>query len=44
MSIDSLDRLAATGELRTFRVGTARFISTAELERFIREREAEAQG
>lgn len=42
MSRDTFDRLAATGALRTYKVGFARFVSMRELERFIAEREAEA--
>ncbi len=39
-SRDTIDRLVASGALRSFKVGSARYISTAELERFVREREA----
>lgn len=39
-SRDTIDRLCQTGELRSFKVGTARYISARELERFVSEREA----
>ena len=38
-SKDTLERLISRGELRSFKVGAARFISTEELRRFVRERE-----
>lgn len=42
-SRDTVDRMIARGELRSFKVGPqVRFVSRAELERFVREREAEA--
>ena len=41
-SRDTVDRLWQSGELRSFTVGRARYISMRELERFIAEREAEA--
>lgn len=40
VSRDTLDRLIARGELRSFKVGAARFVSTAELARFVAERES----
>lgn len=43
VSRDTVDRLCQTGELLSFTVGRARFISARELERFIAEREAEAR-
>jgi len=42
-SRDTIFKLLATGQLRGFKIGAARFISAAELERFIREREEESQ-
>lgn len=41
-SRDTVDRLIGRGELRSFKVGEARFISADELARFITEREAAA--
>lgn len=41
-SRDTIFRLLATGELKGFRVGAARFISADELREFIRAREAQA--
>lgn len=38
-SRDTVFRLLAAGKLRSFRINTARFVSAAELERFVRERE-----
>ncbi|MCA9831526.1 MAG: helix-turn-helix domain-containing protein [Dehalococcoidia bacterium] len=38
-SRDTIDRLCASGELKSFKIGTARYISAAELERFVAERE-----
>lgn len=40
-SRDTIDRLIASGLLRSFKIGAARYISTAELERFVREREGQ---
>ena len=39
VSIDTLDRWIQRGELRSFKIASAVFISASELERFIRERE-----
>jgi excisionase family DNA binding protein len=39
VSRDTLERLIARGELRSFTVGRRRFISAAELDDFIRRRE-----
>ncbi len=41
-SDDLIHKLLANGELRGFKVGSARFISAQELERFIAQREAQA--
>lgn len=38
-SLDTIDRLIARGELRGFKVGAARFVSSDELREFIRSRE-----
>lgn len=38
-SRDTVDRLCQSGALRSFTVGSARFISAKELERFVAERE-----
>lgn len=43
VSRDTLDRLWQNGELATFTVGRARFISARELQRFVDDREAEAR-
>jgi excisionase family DNA binding protein len=43
VSRDTLDRICQRGDLKSFTVGRARFISARELERFIAEREAEAR-
>ncbi len=43
ISRDTLDRLIASGDLKFFTVGRARFVSAKELERFISDREAEAR-
>ena len=40
-SRDTLDRLIKAGQLRSFKIGAARYISLEELRRFIRQREAE---
>ncbi|MCC6961606.1 MAG: helix-turn-helix domain-containing protein [Dehalococcoidia bacterium] len=42
-SRDTADRLWQRGELRSWTIGTARFVSVAELQRFIAEREAQAE-
>ncbi len=39
LSRDSLERLIARGELRSYKVGTSRFVSVAELQSFIARRE-----
>jgi excisionase family DNA binding protein len=39
-SRDTVDRLISRGELKSFKLGASRFISSAELDRFIRENEA----
>ncbi|MBE0610073.1 MAG: helix-turn-helix domain-containing protein [Dehalococcoidia bacterium] len=41
-SRDTIDRLCATGELKSFKIGMARFVAVSELERFIAERQAAA--
>lgn len=43
VSRDTLDRMWQSGDIVSFTVGRARFISARELERFIAEREAEAR-
>ncbi|MCC6269624.1 MAG: helix-turn-helix domain-containing protein [Dehalococcoidia bacterium] len=43
LSRDTFDRLCAAGELLSYKVGAARFVSRRELERFVAEREAEAR-
>lgn len=40
----SFFNLLKRGEIRTFRIGSRRFVSRAELMRFVAEREAKAQG
>lgn len=42
-SRDTVDRLIASGELRSWKIGRARFVSASEIERFMAEREAEAR-
>ena len=42
-SRDTVDRLCQAGELLSFKLGAARYISAKELERFIAEREAAAR-
>ena len=42
VSRDTLDRICQSGDLKSFTVGRARFISTHELARFVAEREAAA--
>lgn len=42
-SRDTIDRMCERGELRSWTIGRARYISVRELERFIAEREAEAR-
>ncbi len=44
LSRDTFDRLCAAGKLKSYKVGTARFVSMRELERFVAEREAEGRG
>lgn len=41
-SDDTVGRLIASGALRSFLIGRARFVSALELARFVAEREAEA--
>jgi excisionase family DNA binding protein len=41
-SRDTVERAIAAGDLKSFLINRARFISARELERFIAEREAEA--
>jgi excisionase family DNA binding protein len=41
-SRDMIFKLLASGELKSWKLGAARLISTDELRRFIREREQEA--
>lgn len=41
VSRDTFDRLCANGELTSYKVGAARFVSMRELERFVAEREAQ---
>ena len=43
MSRDTIFRLLAAGAIRGFKVGSARLISADELQRYVREREAEAE-
>lgn len=43
VSDDTLARMIARGEIRSYTVGRARFISMTELRRFVAEREAEAR-
>jgi len=43
ISRDTVERLIAKGDLKSFKVGSRRFISAVELQRFIRERETEAE-
>lgn len=43
ISDDTLSRLIAKQEIRSFTVGRARFVSMAELQRFVADREAEAK-
>ena len=43
VSRDTLDRMWQSGDIVSFTVGRARFISARERERFIAEREAEAR-
>jgi excisionase family DNA binding protein len=43
VSRDTLDRMWQNGELLSFTVGRARFISAKELERFVSDREAAAR-
>lgn len=43
LSRDTLERLWQRGELATFTIGRARFISARELDRFIAEREEDAR-
>jgi len=43
VSRDTVDRLWQRGELTTWKIGTGRYVSVAELQRFIREREAQAE-
>lgn len=40
-SRDTIERLWRSGELKSFTVGRARYISARELERFVAEREAQ---
>lgn len=39
-SRDTIERLWRSGELRSFKIGTARYISASELDRFVRAKEA----
>lgn len=39
-SRDTVDRLITRGELKSFKVGAGRFVSQAELARFVADREA----
>ena len=42
VSRDTLERLFRKGEVKSFKIGASRFVSTEELQRFIRNREEEA--
>ena len=42
LSRDTLERLIARGEIKSWKIGSARLISDEELRRFIREREQAA--
>ena len=41
-SDDTVARLIASGDLASFKIGAGRFVSVAELERFVRAREEAA--
>jgi excisionase family DNA binding protein len=38
-SRDTVERLISRGELRSFKIGASRYVSTDELRRFVRDRE-----
>lgn len=40
-SRDTLERLIARRELKSFKIGSSRYVSVDELRRFVREREVE---
>ncbi len=42
-SRDTVDRAIAAGDLKSFSINRARFVSARELERFVAEREAEVR-
>jgi len=44
VSRDTIFKLLATGELRGWKLGSARLISADEIRRFVREREQAADG